>query len=232
MLNGTVERIGRSRLMLVPLVVATLALGAATAPASAQPSGCWASEPNMEQGFPQWSEAPQQVIDASKSYTATFVTSAGNMVFELDPAAAPTTVNSFVCLASSGYYDFTLFHRIIVDFMIQGGDPTGTGGAGPGYQFNDELPEGETPYTRGTLAMANAGPNTNGSQFFIVHADQGDGFPSSYSVFGHLIEGEDVLDALATTPVTTDQRGEPSLPIRTTGILDITIQQDGEPFEP
>ena len=232
MLNGTAERIGRSRLMLVPLVVAALTLGGATAPVSAQSSGCWTSEPGMEQGYPQWSAPPQQVIDASKSYTATFVTTAGNMVFELDAAAAPTTVNSFVCLATSGYYDFTLFHRIMEGFMIQGGDPTGTGTGNPGYQFNDELPEGETPYTRGTLAMANAGPNTNGSQFFIVHADQGDGFQVSYSVFGHLVEGEDVLDALAATPVAPTIRGEVSAPIRTTGILNITIEQDGEPFQP
>jgi cyclophilin family peptidyl-prolyl cis-trans isomerase len=154
------------------------------------------------------------------------------MIFELDAAAAPTTVNSFVCLATSGYYEFTLFHRIMSGFMVQGGDPTGTGSGGPGYQFNDELPVGELPYTRGTLAMANAGANTNGSQFFIVHADQGEGFSSNYSIFGHMIEGEDVLDALASTPVTTSQRGEASLPIRTTGILEITIQQDGEPFAP
>ena len=230
--NGTGRQIGGVRLATLSLVVAALMMGIVASPASAQSNGCWNAEPTMDMGFPQWSEAPQQVIDPSKTYTATFVTSAGDMVFELDASAAPTTVNSFVCLATSGYYDFTLFHRVISGFLIQGGDPTGTGRGGPGYQINDELPEGDTPYTRGTLAMANAGPNTNGSQFFIVHADWDAEYPKNYTVFGHLVEGEDVLDALASMPVAQSATGENSAPIRTAGILDITIQQDGEPFEP
>lgn len=232
MRNGTGRRIGVLKLATLSLVVASLTMGVAASPAAAQSSGCWNVEPTTNWGFPQWSEAPQQVIDTSKTYTATFVTSAGNMVFELDAAAAPTTVNSFVCLATSGYYDFTLFHRIISGFMIQGGDPTGTGTGGPGYQFNDELPEGDAPYTRGTLAMANSGENTNGSQFFIVHADWSAEYPKNYAIFGHLIEGEDVLDALASTPVGTSATGENSAPIRTSGIIDIVIEQDGEPFQP
>lgn len=215
------------------MMVATVLVSSLIAsPVSAQGSQCWTSEPDMSLGYPQWSEAPQQVIDPSKTYTATIVTTAGNMVFELDTEAAPITVNSFVCLVTADYYDFTLFHRIIANFMIQGGDPTGTGTGSPGFQFNDELPEGTSPYTRGTLAMANSGPNTNGSQFFIVHADQGDQFPSNYTIYGHLTEGEDVLDALAATPVGPSARGEMSSPLRTTGVLDITIQVDGEPFQP
>lgn len=215
------------------IVVATVLIaGLVASPVAAQGTACWTSEPDMSLGYPQWAEAPQQVIDSSKTYTSTVVTSAGTMVFELEAEAAPTTTNSFVCLATSGYYDFTLFHRIIAGFMIQGGDPTGTGTGGPGYQFVDELPEGSTPYTRGTLAMANSGPNSNGSQFFIVHADQGEQFPPNYTIFGHLTEGEDVLDALAAIPVGPSIRGEMSTPQRTTGVLDITIQVDGEPFQP
>lgn len=221
------------RAVVALLFVATMLVASlAVTPVSAQESTCWNAEPDTSLGFPQWSEAPQQVIDTSKTYTATIVTSAGNMVFELDAEAAPTTVNSFVCLASSGFYDFTLFHRIIAGFMIQSGDPTGTGNRGPGYQIGDELPTDSTPYSRGTLAMANSGPDTNGSQFFVVQADQGEQFPSSYTVFGHLTEGEDVLDALASTPVGPSARGEMSAPLRTTGVLDITIQVDGEPFQP
>ena len=232
MRNMAGHRTGVLKMATLPLVVAALAMGFAASPAVAQSNGCWNAEPTTDMGFPQWSEPPQQVIDTAKTYTATFETSAGNMVFELDAATAPTTVNSFVCLASSGYYDFTLFHRIISGFMIQGGDPTGTGRGGPGYQFNDELPEGDAPYTRGTLAMANSGANTNGSQFFIIHADWGAEYPKNYSVFGHLTEGEDVLDALAAMPVGPSVTGENSAPVRTVGILDITIQQDGEEFQP
>ncbi len=232
MRNTAGQRFGVLRLATLPLVVATLVMGFSASPAAAQADGCWTVEPTTDLGFAQWSEPPQQVIDAGKTYTATFETSAGNMVFELDAANAPTTVNSFVCLATSGYYDFTLFHRIISGFMIQGGDPTGTGRGGPGYQFNDELPEGETPYTRGTLAMANSGPNTNGSQFFIIHADWAADYPQNDSVFGHMTEGEDVLDALAALPVGPSDTGENASPVRTAGIIDITIQQDGEPFEP
>lgn len=213
MLNGTVERIGRSRFMLVPLVVATLAFGTALTPAAAQSSGCWPSEPNMDQGFPQWSEAPQQVIDASKTYTATIVTTAGNMVFELDPAAAPTTVNSFVCLASSGYYDFTLFHRIMSGFMIQGGDPTGTGSGGPGYQFGDET----TPSLKmapGVLAMANSGPATNGSQFFIT-----EGTPSyldgKHTIFG-TCKPLDVVSKIARVKRNGDDRPDTAVKMKVT----------------
>jgi cyclophilin family peptidyl-prolyl cis-trans isomerase len=193
-------------------------------------SACWTTEPSMELGFPQWTEAPAMIVDPAKAYTATVETSHGTMLFELDAEAAPNAVNSFVCLSASGYYDFTLFHRVMVDFMIQGGDPTATGTGGPGYQFADELPSDDAPYTRGTLAMANSGANTNGSQFFIVHQDLPAEFPPNYSIFGHITEGEDVLDTLATIPVTQSARGEMSDPIATVGIISITIQVDGQPL--
>ncbi len=200
----------------------TLALGSGGA--TAQDQQCWSSDPSMEFGYPQWSEAPQMVIDPAKTYVATIETNHGPIVVELAAETAPQTVNNFVCLARAGYYDFTLFHRVIDGFMIQGGDPTGTGSGGPGYQFADELPSGEAPYVRGTLAMANAGANTNGSQFFLVHQDQPAEFPANYSIFGQVTEGLDVLDALASVPV-IQQRNENSDPVPTVGIESITIAE-------
>lgn len=123
-------------------------------------------------------------------------TAQGDIVFKLFDDTAPKTVSNFVSLASNGYYDGLIFHRVIKSFMIQGGDPTGTGSGGPGYKFEDELKDSRT-YTRGTVAMANAGPNTNGSQFFIMHADVP--LPHSYSIFGEVISGMDVVDAIAAT---------------------------------
>ncbi len=216
------RRIGAFLGMCVMIASGSLGFGSGAAIAQDQP--CWTSEPSMESGYPQWSEAPQMVIDGSKTYIATIETNHGSIVVELAAEEAPVTVNNFVCLARAGYYDFTLFHRIMNGFMIQGGDPTGTGSGDPGYQFEDELPSGETPYVRGTLAMANAGANTNGSQFFIVHADQPAQFPANYSIFGQVTEGLEVLDALASVPV-IDQRGEPSDPIPTVGIETITIAE-------
>ena len=130
-------------------------------------------------------------------------TTKGDIVFKLYDDTAPKTVSNFVYLASNGYYDGIIFHRVIENFMIQGGDPTGTGSGGPGYRFEDELKDNRT-YTRGTVAMANAGPNTNGSQFFIMHKDGP--LPHNYSIFGEVIEGIDVVDAIATTPTDPDDR--------------------------
>ncbi|MEX0783772.1 MAG: peptidylprolyl isomerase [Dehalococcoidia bacterium] len=132
-------------------------------------------------------------IDPQKSYTATIETSAGTMTADLFPGDAPATVNNFAFLANDDYYTDVIFHRVIPGFMIQGGDPTGTGSGGPGYKFKDEPVKRK--YDRGTLAMANAGPNTNGSQFFIMHADYG--LPPNYTIFGKLTSGEDVLDKIA-----------------------------------
>ncbi len=144
----------------------------------------------------QYSSPPAMAIDPSKKYTATIETSAGTMEAEFFPQDAPNTVNNWIFLAKEGYYDGIIFHRCIKGFMIQGGDPTGSGSGGPGYKFQDE--KVTRPYTRGTLAMANAGPNTNGSQFFIMHADYG--LPPNYTIFGKLTSGEDVVDKIATAP--------------------------------
>ena len=150
---------------------------------------------------------PQLTIDPAHTYSATIDTSAGQMTAELFAAEAPKTVNNFVFLARDGYYDGVIFHRVIPGFMIQGGDPTGTGRGGPGYRFDDEPVTRR--YNRGILAMANAGPNTNGSQFFVMHADYG--LPPNYTIFGRLTGGENVLDAIATAP--TGAQDRPTQPV-------------------
>jgi len=150
-----------------------------------------------------YSEVPAFALDLDKSYTATIQTNHGTLEIELDPSRSPSTVNNFVTLARDGFYDGVIFHRVIPGFMIQGGDPTGTGTGGPGYKFRDEL-EGDGTYSRGTVAMANAGPNTNGSQFFIMHTDYG--LPHSYTIFGKLTDGHDTLDAIAGTATARGDR--------------------------
>ena len=134
-------------------------------------------------------------IDPTKRYTATMETSMGTLVIALDPIKAPKTVNSFVYLAAYHYYDDIIFHRIIKGFVCQGGDPTGTGRSGPGYQYEDELPKAGQ-YQIGSLAMANAGPNTNGSQFFLISGPRGVGLPPSYSLFGQVVKGLEVVEAM------------------------------------
>jgi peptidyl-prolyl cis-trans isomerase B (cyclophilin B) len=141
----------------------------------------------------QYSAAPELTIDPSKKYTATFVTSRGTIVCELFAADAPLTVNNFVFLAREGFYDGTVFHRVISNFMIQGGDPTGTGTGGPGYRFRDETSGNPNRHGTGTLSMANAGPNTNGSQFFITHAPQPH-LDGRHTVFGKVTSGQDIVD--------------------------------------
>ncbi|MBW3635842.1 MAG: peptidylprolyl isomerase [Armatimonadetes bacterium] len=135
-------------------------------------------------------------IDVAKSYTATFNTSKGTIVCELFPAEAPNTVNNFVFLARDGFYDGTKFHRVIADFMIQGGDPEGTGRGGPGYKFRDELSGGFKRHQVGSLSMANAGPNTNGSQFFITHVKTPH-LDGKHTVFGQVTSGQNVVDSIA-----------------------------------
>jgi peptidylprolyl isomerase len=154
----------------------------------------------------QWNSPPEMVIDTSKRYTATMSTSMGELVIALDALAAPQTVNNFVFLAREGYYDGVIFHRIIQGFMCQGGDPTGTGRGGPGYRFADELPKPRS-YEIGSVAMANAGPNTNGSQFFIVSGPSGVGLPPQYSLFGKVVKGLDVLAQMER--VETDRSDKP-----------------------
>jgi len=156
-------------------------------------------------------------LEQGKKYRATIETSAGTLEAELFAEDAPKTVNNFVFLARDGFYDGVIFHRVIDGFMIQGGDPTGTGRGGPGYKFEDEPVKRR--YTRGTLAMANAGPNTNGSQFFVMHADYG--LPPSYTIFGKLTAGEEVVDKIATAPKGAQDR--PNDPVR---IERVTITEE------
>ncbi len=146
---------------------------------------------------PSWSSAPAMTIDPSKTYTATITTDVGPITVQLDPKLAPKTVNNFVFLANQHFYDCIVFHRVIPSFVDQTGDPTGTGTGGPGYQFADELPKTASPqYPLGSLAMANSGPNTNGSQFFIVAGSQGETLQPSYSLFGTVTAGMSVVEKI------------------------------------
>jgi cyclophilin family peptidyl-prolyl cis-trans isomerase len=164
-------------------------------------------------------EPPEMGIDPSKRYTATIETSMGTMVVALDPVAAPKTVNNFVFLARYHYFEGVIFHRIIKGFVIQGGDPQGTGRGGPGYRFEDELPA-PGRYEIGSLAMANAGPNTNGSQFFVISGPQGVRLPPSYSLFGKLVKGLDVLEAIQSVPTGSGDR-----PLTDVVIQSVTIDE-------
>lgn len=143
----------------------------------------------------QFSAAPEMGIDLSKRYSATMKTSKGEMVFALDAIGAPRTVNNFVFLARHRYFEDIVFHRIIPGFVLQGGDPTGNGAGGPGYRFADELPE-KGKYQIGSLAMANAGPDTNGSQFFVISGPQGTALPPLYALFGQIVKGLEVITAI------------------------------------
>jgi peptidyl-prolyl cis-trans isomerase B (cyclophilin B) len=134
-------------------------------------------------------------IDPAKRYTARMETDKGTIDLELYPQHAPKTVNNFVFLAREGFYDGLAFHRVIANFMVQGGDPTGTGRGGPGYKFEDELNGNPLQHETGTLSMANAGPNTNGSQFFITHAPQPH-LNGRHTVFGKVTQGQDVVNAI------------------------------------
>lgn len=162
---------------------------------------------------------PPMCIDPSKSYTAKMVTSMGEMVIALDAIGAPKTVNNFVFLSRYHYYDDVTFHRIINGFMCQGGDPDGTGRGGPGYKFSDELPK-PGRYEIGSIAMANAGPNTNGSQFFLVSGRSGVGLPPAYSLFGKIVKGLEVLEAMQQ--VATGAQDRPITPVV---ILSVTITE-------
>jgi peptidyl-prolyl cis-trans isomerase B (cyclophilin B) len=143
----------------------------------------------------QWNNPPAMEIDPNKGYTATISTNKGDIVLDLHAKAAPKTVNNFVFLARQGFYDGVTFHRVISNFMIQGGDPTGTGRGGPGYRFEDEFKGNPYTHETGTLSMANAGPGTNGSQFFITHAPQPH-LNGRHTVFGQVTDGMDVVNAI------------------------------------
>jgi peptidyl-prolyl cis-trans isomerase B (cyclophilin B) len=150
----------------------------------------------------QWSTPPAMQIEEDAVYVATIETNRGSMELELYPQHAPKTVNNFVFLAGEGFYDGVTFHRVIDNFVIQGGDPTGTGRGGPGYRFEDELRGNPLKHETGAISMANAGPNTNGSQFFITHSPQPH-LDGRHTVFGKVVKGQDVVNAIQQGDVMT-----------------------------
>jgi cyclophilin family peptidyl-prolyl cis-trans isomerase len=152
----------------------------------------------------QYPAPPDLTIDLAKSYSATLATNHGHIEIELHAMDTPQAVNNFVFLANEGFYDGVIFHRVVPGFVIQGGDPTGTGRGGPGYKFRDEL-EKAKPYSRGTVAMANAGPNTNGSQFFVTVAAT-PWLTGKHTIFGEVTEGMDVVSAISTTETGAQDR--------------------------
>lgn len=170
----------------------------------------------------KFSEPPEMGIDPSKRYTATMETSMGTIVIALDAVKAPQTVNNFVFLALNHYYDGIIFHRIIKGFVCQGGDPGGNGMGGPGYRFEDELPQ-PGQYQIGSLAMANAGPNTNGSQFFLISGPDGCRLPPAYSLFGQVVKGLDVVEAMQSVPTGAGDRPKENVVINS---VTITVADD------
>lgn len=143
----------------------------------------------------QWDNPPAMQIDPQKTYHVTIETNRGDMELELYAEHAPKTVNNFVFLAQKGFYDGIVFHRVISDFMVQGGDPTGTGRGGPGYQFEDEVAGNPLKHETAVISMANSGPNTNGSQFFITHSPQLH-LDGMHTVFGKVVEGQEIVNAI------------------------------------
>ena len=174
----------------------------------------------------QWNSPPAMTLELATTYRAELLTNFGEMCIELLPSEAPKTVNNFVFLAKEGFYTDVPVHRIMPGFVIQSGDPTGTGVGGPGYRFEDEPVT--LDYTVGTVAMANAGPNTNGSQFFIVLADLRRRLPKNYTIFGRLTTGLDVLQKLAAVPVTRAPSGEISLPTQPVTLQSVSIVEGRE----
>jgi cyclophilin family peptidyl-prolyl cis-trans isomerase len=174
-----------------------------------------------------WAKPPAMQIDKTKSYIALMETSLGTFKIKLLAQDSPLTVNNFVFLSREGYYNNVIFHRIMKTFMIQTGDPTGTGSGTPGYKFNDELPP-KYSYDPGIVAMANAGPNTNGSQFFICTGSDAaslNNYPN-YTQFGQVIEGIDIVQKIASVPVVANARGELSKPTNPPFIKSITINEE------
>ena len=165
----------------------------------------------------QWSNPPEMTIDSTKSYSATLQTENGDIILQLFANEAPFTVNNFVFLARQGYYDGVTFHRVIAGFMAQGGDPTGTGAGGPGYNFDDEVDNDLSFDRQGLLAMANAGPGTNGSQFFITYAPTPH-LTGKHTIFGEVIQGMDV--ALAIPPRDPQRDNDPGVVIESISIVE------------
>lgn len=192
-------------------------------------SGCWTAEDRSlpmelegDRQVQQWKQAPEMAIDTKKTYVATIETNQGSFDVTFFPQEAPKAVNNFVCLARSGFYDNTTFHRIYSGFVIQGGDPEGTGRGGPGYRFDDEPVTRD--YSRGMVAMANAGPNTNGSQFFVCLRDGG--LAPAYTIFGEVTSGMDVIDKIAAVPTQKlPGSNEKSSPLEPVTVSTVTIAE-------
>lgn len=196
------------------------AQAAATQVAGGTTGGDPASRNNKYQGKP-----PAMTIDKSKKYIATIVTNKGTMKAELYADNAPISVNNFVFLANDHFYDNVIFHRIVKGFVIQGGDPTGLGTGGPGYKFADEPTSFTRSYEKGTLAMANSGANTNGSQFFICldNLTASNKLPKMYNIFGKVTDGLDVVDKIAATPTAKGASGENSTPTERVFMQTVTV---------
>ena len=189
----------------------------ATTVMSGQPTSVSQNKPNVQTSqsqsgklYQQFDAPPPMQINENTTYFASVQTTKGNMTIELFTSDAPNTVNNFVFLAQSGFYNGLTFHRVIKDFMIQTGDPKGDGTGGPGYRFADEPVT--RSYNKGIVAMANAGPNTNGSQFFVVHGLQLT-LPPRYTIFGTVTDGIETIDAIAQSAVQASRNGEISYPV-------------------
>ena len=207
----------------------SLSAPTASAP-TAGANDCWTAEQRLasemgegEMANRQYAQPPAMAIDPAKRYTATLETNKGTIEVELFPQEAPKAVNNFVCLARDGYYDGTPFHRVVKGFVIQGGDPTGTGSGSPGYRFEDEPVTRE--YEKCIVAMANSGPNTNGSQFFIVLADLRNQLPKNYTIFGRVTGGQEAVDAIAAVPTRPGPSGEQSQPTEEVTLERVTVQE-------
>lgn len=208
--------------LIVVMVAAACGTTSSNAGAGTAASTKGSQVSSSSSGQKKWSQPPSMQIDQNKTYTATIKTTKGDIVVNLFAKEDPVTVNNFVFLANQGYYNNVPFHRIIKGFMIQTGDPTGTGAGGPGYTFKDEPVTRD--YTPGTVAMANAGPNTNGSQFFIVDGDYSGKLPKNYTIFGQVTQGMDVVHAIADTPVGPSAQGEMSKPQQPVSIESVSIK--------
>lgn len=202
--------------------IASAVPGGAAAVASQAP----ASAADVASRNGKYKSPPPMTIDKSKKYTATIATNKGTMKADLFVDTAPITVNNFVFLANDHFYDGVIFHRIVPGFVIQGGDPTGTGTGGPGYKFPDEPIPANRNYEKGTLAMANSGPNTNGSQFFICvdNLTAKGALPKQYNIFGKVTEGLDVIDKILAVPRTAGSDGAQSKPTEKVFMESVTIQ--------
>lgn len=211
---GVLKSVGIGVVLLAAIITAAVWAQPSTAPSPAV----------SVSATPTPAQSPVTTTSHNNMHEITISTTLGDIVFQTYDADAPKAANNFITLAGKGFYNNLTFHRVISGFMIQGGDPTGTGAGGPGYAFEDELASGtesyQKGYVRGTVAMANSGPNTNGSQFFIMHKDYP--LPHNYTIFGHVVRGQDVVDKVAT--VKTDANDKPLTPVVMMSVKVKTLQ--------